>query len=76
VPSAGQLKLSGGFWSFANSFDINTAGFWIVGTFVVVWLAAIVIWRYGKVEHRWETAAARHRALRGELPDRVAAGLD
>jgi nickel/cobalt transporter (NiCoT) family protein len=73
---AGQLKLSGGFWSFANSFDINTAGFWIVGTFVVVWLAAIVIWRYGKVEHRWETAAARHRALRGELPDRVAAGLD
>jgi nickel/cobalt transporter (NiCoT) family protein len=73
---SGQLNLSGGFWDFANSFNINTAGFWIVGTFVAVWAAAIVIWRYGRVEARWEAAAARHRAVRGQLPDRAAAGLD
>jgi nickel/cobalt transporter (NiCoT) family protein len=72
---AGQLDLHGGFWDFANSFDINTAGFWIVGTFVVVWAAAILIWRYGRVEARWEAAAARHRRLRGECPNPSAAGL-
>src|SRR3954466_6988994 len=26
---ASQLDLHGGFWEFANGFDINTAGFWI-----------------------------------------------
>jgi nickel/cobalt transporter (NiCoT) family protein len=72
---AGQLDLHGGFWDFAGSFDLNTAGFWIVGTFVVVWAGAILVWRYGRVEDRWEAAAARHRRLRGECPDPSAAGL-
>ena len=73
---AGQLNLTGGFWGFANSFNLNTAGYWIVGTFVAVWLAAIAIWRYGRVEARWELAAARSRAARGECPDLAAAGLE
>jgi high-affinity nickel-transport protein len=73
---ADQLDLTGGFWSFASSFDLNTAGYWIVGTFVAVWLAAIAIWRYGRVEQRWELAAARSRAARGECPDLAAAGLE
>jgi high-affinity nickel-transport protein len=73
---AGQLHLHGGLWAVANGFDINTAGFWIVGTFVAVWLAAVAIWRWGDVEARWEASAAHHRRLRGQLPDRAAAGLD
>ena len=43
---------------------------------IAVWLAAVGIWRWGKVEARWETAAAQHRLQRGQLPDRAAAGLD
>jgi len=73
---ADRLGLSGGFWDFASSFNLNTAGYWIVGTFVVVWAAAIGIWRYGRVEDRWERAAAHHRAARGECPDLAAAGLE
>jgi high-affinity nickel-transport protein len=73
---AGQLRLAGGFWDFAGRFDLNTAGYWIVGTFVVVWVVAVALWRYGKVEARWEAAAASSRAARGEAPDRVAAGLE
>ena len=73
---ADQLDLTGGFWSFASSFDLNTAGYWIVGTFVAVWAAAIVVWKYGRVEARWESAAARSRAARGECPDLAAAGLE
>ena len=71
-----QLDLSGGFWDWVNGFDLNTAGYWIVGSFVVVWAMAVAIWRYGNVEARWEAAAARHRAARGELPDLAAAGLE
>jgi high-affinity nickel-transport protein len=71
-----QLGLSGGFWSFAGSFNLNTAGYWIVGSFVVVWVAAVAVWRFGKVELRWEAAAARHRCARGQLPDPAAAGLE
>jgi nickel/cobalt transporter (NiCoT) family protein len=72
---ADRLNLSGGFWDFANSFNLNTAGYWIVATFVAVWLAAVAIWKYGKVEARWENAAMRNRAARGERPSLAAAGL-
>jgi high-affinity nickel-transport protein len=34
----------------------------VVGLFVVVWAIALSIWRFGKVEARWEAAAARNRA--------------
>jgi high-affinity nickel-transport protein len=64
---SGQLKLSGGFWDYANRFNINHAGFVIAGMFVAVWLLALAIWRFGRVEERWESSAARARM------DRVAA---
>ena len=59
---AAQLNLSGGFWDFMSSFNINEAGFIIVGLFVVTWAAALVIWRFGRIEQRWERAAAERRS--------------
>jgi high-affinity nickel-transport protein len=73
---ADRLGLSGGLWTFAASFDLNTAGYWLVGAFVVVWAAAVGIWRFGRLEQRWESAAARSRAARGEAPDAAAAGIE
>ncbi len=58
---AGQLNLSGGFWSYASNFNINHAGFVIAGMFVAVWVVALAIWRFGRVEERWEMSAARAR---------------
>jgi high-affinity nickel-transport protein len=58
---AAKLNLSGGFWTFMSSFNINEAGFIIVGLFVVTWAAALAIWRFGRIEQRWERAAARGR---------------
>jgi high-affinity nickel-transport protein len=55
---AGQLRLSGGFWGYAGRFDLNKAGFVIVGMFVTVWILALLIWRLGRVEQRWNSAAA------------------
>ena len=58
---AAQLNLSGGFWDFMSGFNINEAGFIIVGLFVVTWVAALAIWRFGQIEQRWERASARRR---------------
>jgi high-affinity nickel-transport protein len=33
-------------------FNINTAGFFIVGLFIVTWLAAWAYWRLARVEER------------------------
>jgi nickel/cobalt transporter (NiCoT) family protein len=43
----------GGFWGFMYNFNINTAGFVIVGMFILTWAVAIAIWRYGHIEERW-----------------------
>ncbi len=61
---AGQLGLTGGFWDYAAAFNINRAGFIIVGIFVAVWVVALSIWRFGQVEARWERSAVEAREAR------------
>ena len=48
-----ELHLNGSFWSFMANFDINKAGFVIVGMFVVTWVGALLIWKYGHIEEKW-----------------------
>ena len=48
-----ELHLHGGFWRLMESFNINAAGFIIVGLFVLTWAGAALYWRYGNVEARW-----------------------
>ena len=70
-----QLNLHGGLWNYAARFNINAAGFTIVGIFVGVWAFALLYWRYGKVEQRWERAAIRAQHARGERTDLHSAGI-
>jgi high-affinity nickel-transport protein len=68
-----EYELSGGFWAFMADFDVNQAGFVIVGMFVGTWAIALAIWHLGKIEQKWDLAAtkaapgnerpARHRNL-------------
>ncbi len=60
-----ELGLRGAVWSWMGRFNINSAGFVIVGVFVVVWAAALLVWRFGRIESRWEAAAEHSRARRG-----------
>jgi high-affinity nickel-transport protein len=46
-------SLHGGFWQYVASFDINRAGFVIVGMFVLCWIGAAAFWKFGRVEQRW-----------------------
>jgi high-affinity nickel-transport protein len=61
-----ELHLHGGFWDFMANFDINKAGFIIVGLFLVIWVVALAVWKYGSIEARWESAAAASRGARLE----------
>ena len=61
-----EFRLKGGLWNYAASFNINSAGFFIVGLFVVTWILALSIWHFGRVEARWSIAAARYHDLTDE----------
>jgi high-affinity nickel-transport protein len=51
--TASQLKLSGPFWNWFKSIDINMLGFVIVALFVLTWVIALAVWRLADVERRW-----------------------
>jgi high-affinity nickel-transport protein len=55
---------------------LNSAGYFIVGAFVVVWSIALLLWRYGKIEERWHNTAHAAQMARGENTDHAAAGID
>jgi high-affinity nickel-transport protein len=61
---ATEAGLGGRFWDFLATFNINRAGFVIVGVFVLTWLVALAIWHFGEVERKWEGEAAQARAAR------------
>ena len=73
---ANQLDLTGGLWNYIGSFNLNSAGFIITAIFVVVWVAALIIWKYGSIEKRWHDSAHKAQLLRGENTDHVRAGIE
>jgi nickel/cobalt transporter (NiCoT) family protein len=58
-----KLALHGSIAQWFQHFNINTAGFVIVGMFVVTWTVALAVWRFARIEEKWaagmELAAAR-----------------
>ena len=51
---AQETHLHGWPWSFLQGFNINKAGFVIVGVFLVTWLVALAVWRLAGIEEKWE----------------------
>ena len=41
--------------------DLNTMGFFIVGLFILTLAAAILVWKYGRIEDKWNSRG-RERA--------------
>ena len=54
-----EYNLTGGFWSFMGNFDINKAGFVIVGIFILTWIVALAVWHFGKLEQKWDLSAGQ-----------------
>ncbi len=73
---ARQLNLTGGFWDYAASFNLNSAGYIIVALFAVVWIVALLLWKYGNIEERWHERAHASQLSRGEDSDHTKAGVE
>lgn len=56
---ADQLGWRGGLWDWVADLDLNVIGFVIVGMFVGTWLTALVVWRVGRIEDRWDPQPQR-----------------
>jgi high-affinity nickel-transport protein len=63
-----ELHLKGSFWNYMSTFNINTAGFVIVGMFVATWVGALMFWKFGHVEEKW-TANLTHQTGPGQFEE-------
>ncbi|MDT4961224.1 MAG: nickel/cobalt transporter (NiCoT) family protein, partial [Pseudonocardiales bacterium] len=53
VVLADQANITTGPIASIASIPLDYAGYGIVGLFVVAWLTALAVWRYGRIEERW-----------------------
>jgi high-affinity nickel-transport protein len=49
-----KLGITGGPVALIGGLDLNVVGFYIVGLFVLTWLVALAVWRFGHIEEKWE----------------------
>ncbi len=63
---AQEANLTGGFWDYFQNFDINHAGFIIVGLFVLTWAIALSVWRFGHIEDKWNRGMILAAAKKAE----------
>ncbi len=54
---AGQFGWRGAFWNWISGLDLNAVGYFVVGMFVVTWAAALLVWRYGRIEEKWTSSS-------------------
>jgi high-affinity nickel-transport protein len=59
---AQEAHLNDPFFNFFANFNINTAGFVIVGAFVATWVVALLYWRFGNVEAKWDAKMLHQEA--------------
>lgn len=52
-----RLGITTGPLAFIGSADLEFVGFAIVGLFVLSWIVALGIWRFGRIEERWAARA-------------------
>jgi high-affinity nickel-transport protein len=62
-----KLALTGQPWDFVSGIDLNYIGYGIVGVFILTWIVALAVWRFGRIEERWSAGmAAREAATEAE----------
>jgi nickel/cobalt transporter (NiCoT) family protein len=66
-----EFDLHGSFWDVMGSFNINTAGFIVVGLFVLTWIVALAVWRFANIESKWESGMVAGVTTLLEAPEMV-----
>ena len=55
---ADKLALNGQPWHFLSRLDLNYVGYAIVAVFALTWIAALAVWRFGRIEEKWAAGLA------------------
>ena len=55
---ADRLDITSGPIAWTAELDLNYVGFAIVGLFVLTWVVALAIWRFGRIEQKWQAGLA------------------
>jgi nickel/cobalt transporter (NiCoT) family protein len=50
---ADQLGIGSGPLAAIADLDLDNVGFIVVGLFVLTWIVAIAVWRFGRIEEKW-----------------------
>nr|WP_163511992.1 HoxN/HupN/NixA family nickel/cobalt transporter [Fodinicola acaciae] len=50
---ADKLGITTGPLAWIGGLDLNYVGFIVVGIFVLTWIVALAVWRFGRIEDRW-----------------------
>jgi high-affinity nickel-transport protein len=53
-----KLSITSGPLAAIGGLDLNYVGYGIVGFFVLTWAAALLIWKYGRIEEKWSANLA------------------
>lgn len=48
-----KLSLGGPFWRLVSRLDLNVIGYGVVVLFALTWAAALLVWRFGRIEEKW-----------------------
>jgi high-affinity nickel-transport protein len=48
-----KLSIRTGPLAWVGGLDLDNVGYVVVGLFVLTWVVALAVWRFGKVEERW-----------------------
>jgi high-affinity nickel-transport protein len=52
---AEKLGIDSGPLGVVRHLDLNVVGYAIVGLFVLTWIVALAVWRYGRIEEKWSS---------------------
>jgi high-affinity nickel-transport protein len=61
-----KTGVTGGPLAYIGRLDLNSVGFAIAGLFVLIWVAALAVWRLGRIEERWALRASGIASRRPE----------
>jgi high-affinity nickel-transport protein len=62
-----ELHAHGAVWNWFGAFDINKAGFVIVGMFIITWVGALAFWKFGHVEEKWSDRLKEETVVTGAI---------
>ena len=63
-----KLGITSGPLAWIGSLDLNHVGYAIVGLFVLTWVVALAVWRFGHIEQKWNEGLAEPQPLARPVP--------